>query len=133
MKVFRKWLPGLVFACLTGAGAVSAQTTWPDKQVRIIMPFPAGGASDVLTRILAEQLSTRTGQVFVVDNRTGAGGNIGMEAGTKAAPDGYTLISATIGTLTINQFLFKSMPYEDRKSTRLNSSHLRLSRMPSSA
>ena len=125
MTSLRKWIKvALVMACAAGvqqAGAqTAAQTTaqaaaWPDKQVRIIMPFPAGGASDVLTRILAEQLSTRLGQVFVVDNRTGAGGNIGMEAGTKAAPDGYTLISATIGTLTINQFLFKSLPYDPER------------------
>lgn len=96
-------------------GALAQANNWPERQVRIIMPFPTGGASDVLTRILADQLQAKLGQTFVVDNRTGAGGNIGMEAGAKAAPDGYTLTSATIGTLSINQFLFKSLPYNPER------------------
>ena len=151
-------LLGIALWC--AASLAAAQTAWPERPVRIVMPFPTGGASDVLTRILADQLRIKLGQTFVVENRTGAGGNIGMEAGAKAAPDGYTLTSATIGTLSINQFLFKSLPYDpeagftyvstfwancnvvlvspqhnqaDRKSTRLNSSHVSESRMPSSA
>jgi tripartite-type tricarboxylate transporter receptor subunit TctC len=96
-------------------GALAQATNWPERQVRIVMPFPTGGASDVLTRILADQLQAKLGQTFVVDNRTGAGGNIGMEAGAKAAPDGYTLTSATIGTLSINQYLFKSLPYNPER------------------
>ena len=122
MKYFRQSIQ-LAFAafCVSTALPAAAQTAapaaaWPDKPVRIIMPFPAGGASDVLTRIMAEQLGTRLGQTFVVDNRTGAGGNIGMDAGSKATPDGYTLVSATIGTLTINQYLFKSLPYDPERS-----------------
>lgn len=106
----------LGIACAAVMQTAAAQATnWPERQVRIVMPFPTGGASDVLTRILADQLQTRLGQTFVVDNRTGAGGNIGMEAGAKAAPDGYTLTSATIGTLSINQFLFKSLPYNPER------------------
>ncbi|MBL8386020.1 MAG: tripartite tricarboxylate transporter substrate binding protein [Burkholderiales bacterium] len=95
--------------------AAAQATAWPERGVKIVMPFPAGGASDVLTRILAEQLQARLGQPFSVENRTGAGGNIGMEAGAKAAPDGYTLTSATIGTLSINQYLFKSLPYNPER------------------
>ena len=101
--------------CAAAQGAFAQSTNWPERQVRIIMPFPTGGASDVLTRILADQLQAKLGQTFVVDNRTGAGGNIGMEAGAKAAPDGYTLTSATIGTLSINQYLFKSLPYNPER------------------
>ena len=108
-----------VVQALLGIALASASTlataqasAWPDRPVKIVMPFPSGGASDVLTRILADQLRIKLGQTFVVENRTGAGGNIGMEAGAKAAPDGYTLTSATIGTLSINQFLFKSLPYD---------------------
>jgi len=101
--------------CATAQVAFAQSTNWPERQVRIIMPFPTGGASDVLTRILADQLQAKLGQTFVVDNRTGAGGNIGMEAGAKAAPDGYTLTSATIGTLSINQYLFKSLPYNPER------------------
>ena len=87
-------------------------TSWPDAPVRIIVPFTAGGASDVLTRVLAEKLQARFGQNFVVDNRTGAGGNIGMNAVRTAAPDGNTIASATIGTLSINQFLFSNMGFD---------------------
>ena len=90
-----------------------AQTThWPEAPVKIIVPFSAGGASDVLTRALAEKLQGRLGQNFVVDNRTGAGGNIGMQAVRGAPADGYTIASATIGTLSINQFLFANLGYD---------------------
>ncbi len=93
--------------------ATRAQTTnWPEATEKIIVPFTAGGASDVLTRVLAEKLQARLGQNFVVDNRTGAGGNIGMEAVKGAPADGYTIASATIGTLSINQFLFTKMGYD---------------------
>jgi tripartite-type tricarboxylate transporter receptor subunit TctC len=87
-------------------------TTWPEGPVKIVVPFTAGGASDLLTRMLAERLQARLGQSFVVENRTGAGGNIGMEFVKNAAPDGNTIASATIGTLSINQFLFSKMAYD---------------------
>ena len=111
----------LLKASLAAAGTAAlprafAQTDdWPKQTVRIIVPFSAGGASDVLTRLIAERLQTKFGQQFVVENRTGAGGNIGMEAVQKAAPDGYTIASATIGTLTINEFLFAKLPYDPVK------------------
>ena len=106
---------------LAATGALAARavfgqaTAWPEKPVRIVIPFTAGGAADVLTRIMAEQLQLRLGQPFLVENRTGAGGNIGMEAVAKAPPDGYTVVSATIGTLSINQFLFAKMPYDPER------------------
>ena len=111
----------LLTAALTSSGlatlpkAFAQADDWPKQTVRIIVPFSAGGASDVLTRLIAERLQTKFGQQFVVENRTGAGGNIGMEAVQKAAPDGYTIASATIGTLTINEFLFAKMPYDSVK------------------
>ena len=89
-----------------------AQTNWPTGPVKIIVPFTAGGASDLLTRLIAERLTSKLGQNFVVDNRTGAGGNIGMDTVRTAAPDGNTISSATIGTLAINQFLFSKMSYD---------------------
>lgn len=89
-----------------------AQTSWPTGPVKIIVPFTAGGASDLLTRLIAERLSNKFGQNFVVENRTGAGGNIGMEAVRSAPADGNTISSATIGTLSINQFLFSKMSYD---------------------
>ena len=92
---------------------VSAQATnWPEAPVRVVVPFSAGGASDALTRILAEKLQSRLGQNFIIDNRTGAGGNIGMEAVRTAPADGYMLASATVGTLSINQFLFSKLTYD---------------------
>ena len=91
----------------------SAQATnWPEAPVRVVVPFSAGGASDALTRILAEKLQAKLGQNFVVDNRTGAGGNIGMEAVRVAPADGYMIASATVGTLSINQFLFNKLSYD---------------------
>lgn len=92
--------------------ALAQTTNWPESPVKIIVPFTAGGASDVLTRIVAEKLQSKLGQNFIVDNRTGAGGNIGMEAVKNAAADGYTISSATIGTLSINQFLFSKLGYD---------------------
>lgn len=92
---------------------VNAQTAaWPTAPVRIVVPFSAGGASDVLTRVLAEKLTSKLGQNFIVDNRTGAGGNIGMDSVRVAPADGYTIASATVGTLSINQFLFSKMAYD---------------------
>lgn len=116
--ISRRTLLGSTLAAtgLAVARTVLGQSTaWPERPVRIIVPFPAGGAADVLTRIVAEQLQVRLGQPFIVENRTGAAGNIGMEAGGKAAPDGYTVTSATIGTLSINQFLFAKLPYDPER------------------
>ena len=89
-----------------------AALAWPDAPVRIVVPFTAGGASDVLTRALAEKLQARMGQSFTVENKTGAGGNIGMEFVKTAPADGYTIASGTIGTLSINQFLYAKMGYD---------------------
>lgn len=88
---------------------------WPTRPVQVIVPFSAGGASDVLTRILCARLQEKLGQTFSVDNRTGAGGNIGMDFVKVAPADGYTVASATIGTLSINQFLFTRMSYDAAK------------------
>ncbi len=111
----KNWTPlaaALALACLAAQPAAAQGTAWPEAPVRIVVPFSAGGASDVLTRTLAERLGARLGQNFVVENKTGAGGNIGMEAVKSAPADGYTISSATIGTLTINQFLFSKMNYD---------------------
>ena len=105
---------------LGGAGAAAillstgarAQTTWPDRPVRIIAPFPAGGAVDVLVRILAEQLQNKLGQSFVVENRSGAGGNIGIATVAASPPDGATIGAATVGQFSINQYLYERMPFD---------------------
>jgi tripartite-type tricarboxylate transporter receptor subunit TctC len=92
-----------------------AQARWPDRTVRVIVPYPAGGSADVLARFYAEQLKERLGQPFVVENRPGAGGNTGIDAVAKSAPDGYTLGAATIGHFAINQFLYDKMPFDPER------------------
>ncbi len=88
---------------------------WPQRPVRLIVPNPPGGSSDILARILATELGARLGQPFVVENRPGAAGNIGVDAAVKAPPDGYTLGAATVSQWVINPFLFQHMPFETRE------------------
>ncbi len=97
------------------AGQALAQD-YPTKPVRLIVPFPAGGSSDVVARFIAQGLSEKMGQQFVVENRAGAAGNLGTDAVTKAAPDGYTLGLSTSGPLANNKFLYKTMPYDSEKA-----------------
>ncbi|MBX3620405.1 MAG: tripartite tricarboxylate transporter substrate binding protein [Rhizobacter sp.] len=96
-------------------GAAHAQGDWPNKPVRIIASFAPGGSSDLVARQLANHLSTHYGQQFIVENRAGAGGNIGVDAVAKAAPDGYTLGLATSGPLANNKSLYASMPFDPDK------------------
>jgi tripartite-type tricarboxylate transporter receptor subunit TctC len=91
---------------------VHAQATYPSKPIRIVVPFPAGGTTDILARAVAQKLTETGGQPVVVDNRPGAGGNIGAELVAKSAPDGYTLLMGTVGTHAINASLFRKMPYD---------------------
>jgi tripartite-type tricarboxylate transporter receptor subunit TctC len=92
-------------------GSAAAQT-YPNRPVRIVAPFPAGGLADVLARAVAEPLTKSLGQPFVIENRTGAGGNVGAEIVANAAPDGYTLMMSSAGILSINQFLYATMPFD---------------------
>ena len=93
------------------AAPAFAQSNWPERNVRMIVPYPAGGSTDVLFRILAEKLKDKLGQPFAVENRPGASGNIGIDQVVKGAPDGYTIGCATIGHFAINQYLIANMPY----------------------
>ena len=97
---------------LAAPAVLHAQGNWPNRPIRLIVPFAAGGATDVTARVIGEQLSTALGQPVVVENRAGAGGNIGADAVAKADPDGHTLLMATIGTAVINQFLYSRMPFK---------------------
>ncbi|HET9045365.1 MAG TPA: tripartite tricarboxylate transporter substrate binding protein [Casimicrobiaceae bacterium] len=92
-----------------------AQSAYPTKPVRIVVPFPAGGTTDILARAAAQKLSETWGQQAIVDNRPGAGGNIGAELVAKSAPDGYTLLMGTVGTHAINASLYPKMPYDHVK------------------
>ena len=94
------------------AGAALAQDKFPDKPVRFIVPFPPGGGTDALARILGAKLSEQWGQQVIIDNRAGAQGNIGTAAGAKAAPDGYTITFAHQGALVINPHLYKDPGYD---------------------
>jgi tripartite-type tricarboxylate transporter receptor subunit TctC len=104
----------LLFAVLLAAGLAHAQQ-WPAKQVRFVVPFAPGGTTDILARLLGQQLSESFGQPFVIDNRAGAGGNIGAAEVAKSAPDGYTIMMGTPGTQAINQFIYTKMPYNTEK------------------
>src|SRR5262249_9216569 len=84
---------------------------WPDHPIRLIVAYPGGGSTDILFRILADRLKEKLGQPFVVENRPGASGNVGIDAVAKSTPDGYTIGGATIGHFSINQFLIANMPY----------------------
>jgi tripartite-type tricarboxylate transporter receptor subunit TctC len=92
-----------------------AQAAWPGKPVRIVVPFTPGGTTDILARSLAPELSRVFGQQFIVDNKPGAGGNVGAAEVAKSAPDGYTLLMGTVGTHGINQSLYPKLPYDPIK------------------
>lgn len=104
---------------LLGAGLISAAGaagSYPDRPLRLVVPFPAGGATDLMARALAQGLGEKLGQSVVVENRGGAGGSIGAEAVATAAPDGYTLLYSTMGVLTINPSLYAKLRYDPQKS-----------------
>src|SRR6266498_1865883 len=105
----------VVASTLAVAGNALAQGAYPDRPVRIIVPFPAGGPADTLARLTADKLAQSLGKPFIVDNRAGASGNIGMEQGARAAPDGYTLTLAPVGNLTVAPALYPKLPYDPAK------------------
>ena len=94
------------------SGTTRAQAAWPQKPVRIIVPFPPGQAADIFARLLAERLTATWKQQVIVDNKSGGGGIPGTEAGKAAAPDGYTLIIGTSGTFGVNPGLYDDLPYK---------------------
>ncbi|QQS14185.1 MAG: tripartite tricarboxylate transporter substrate binding protein [Rhodospirillales bacterium] len=104
---------GLLAAPAIVRGAFG-QGAYPSKPVRLIVAFAPGGTTDLLARLVANHLQATMGQQFVVENRTGAGGNIGADIVAKAAPDGYTLLFGTVGSAVTNQFLYKSMPHDSK-------------------
>lgn len=101
-------------ACALTVVGIQAQPAYPSKPVRLVVPFAAGGSTTLLARLLTERLSQSMGQPFVVDNRAGAGGNVGMEHVARAEPDGYTLLLAPIG-MAINPALYPRMSFDPQK------------------
>jgi tripartite-type tricarboxylate transporter receptor subunit TctC len=112
MRGMLRWTLGAMFACIAlGAFAQS----YPNRPIRLVVPFPAAGTTDILARAAAQKLTESLGQAVVVDNRPGAGGNIGSDLVAKSAPDGYTLLMGTVGTHAINPSLYSKMPYDHVK------------------
>ena len=136
-------LPLLALAC---ANFTHAQN-YPARNIVLMVPAPAGGPTDIVGRLIGQMLAAEIGQQVIIENRGGAGNMIGTSVTAKAKPDGYSLVVGSPSALSISPNLYKSVPYHpvndftpvgmiartDRKSTRLNSSHVKRSRMPSSA
>lgn len=116
ISTLTKYAQAAIFLIATlGCWGATAQTPWPGKPVRIVVPFAPGGTTDILARALAPELSRAFGQSFIVENRGGAGGNIGADAIAKSANDGYSLLMGTVGTHGINKSLYARMPYDMQK------------------
>ena len=114
MLTARAMLATPLLAALAAASVVQAQA-WPNRPVRLVVPFAPGGAVDITARTVAQALAGRLGQPMVIDNRGGAGGNIGVDLVAKSAPDGYTLVMATSGQMSINPHMYSKMPFDPAK------------------
>ncbi|ABM58640.1 Bug family tripartite tricarboxylate transporter substrate binding protein [Verminephrobacter eiseniae] len=106
----RAWAAAALLATL--AGASLAQEVWPAKPIKLIVPFPPGGGTDAMARLLADKLATQAGWTLVIDNRPGAGGNLGLDAVAKAVADGYTIGLGQTANLAINPALYPKMPFD---------------------
>ncbi|MDB5945533.1 MAG: LacI family transcriptional regulator, partial [Ramlibacter sp.] len=102
-------------ALALAAGTAAAQTAWPQRPLRLIVPFPPGGGTDITSRLIAEKLGSLSGWTVIVDNRAGAAGNIGLDAVARSAPDGYTIGMGQASNLAINPSLYAKMPYDPLK------------------
>jgi tripartite-type tricarboxylate transporter receptor subunit TctC len=113
----RLTITSIIAACLMAITPVpaTAQDNYPDRVITIVVPFPAGGTTDILARVIGQYLSDEFGQQVVIDNRGGAGGNIGSQTVAQAEPDGHTLLMGTVGTHAINASLYASMPFDPVK------------------
>lgn len=114
MKFKRIWFAAGV-AVLAAVSAFAHAETYPSRPIRIVVPFAPGGTTDLLARAVGAELSKNWGQPVIIDNRPGAGGNVGADIVAKSAPDGYTLLMGTVGTHGINTSLYKRMPYDPVK------------------
>src|SRR6218665_845104 len=112
MKSIRRWLAALLVSMLWAAAAAAAAQPFPNRPVRLIVPYPAGGSTDILARIAAKELGERLRQPFVIGNKAGARGAIGSLEVARAAPDGYTLLMATASSHGINSAVYAQLPYD---------------------
>ncbi len=108
-------LSALALALSFAAAAIPASAQYPTKPVRIIVPFPAGGTADIMARVVGQKMTETWGQQVLIDNRSGAGGNIAAELAAKSAPDGYTLFLCTVGTHAVHQTLYEKLSFDPIK------------------
>jgi tripartite-type tricarboxylate transporter receptor subunit TctC len=113
MKASRRLLIALAATTLSATGAFAQ--AWPAKPIRVVVPFPPGGGTDIIAREASQRVAAATGWTFVIDNKPGAGGNLGVDAVAKAPPDGYTLVLGQTSNLAINPTLYAKMPYDSQK------------------
>ncbi|SDY43954.1 Tripartite-type tricarboxylate transporter, receptor component TctC [Variovorax sp. YR266] len=106
-------------ATLCALPAANAQTAYPNKPIRLVVPFAAGGATDVLARVIGQKMSAGLGQPVIIDNKPGAAGIIGTDAVAKAAPDGYTIVLGLSNSLMTNEFLYEKLPYDTQRDLTL--------------
>ena len=116
-----------LLACLLAGAGASAQS-WPTHPVNVVVPFTAGTTSDVVARALVDDLARNLGQPFVIDNRGGAGGNIGAGLVAKAKPDGYTLLLATTGPAATNKLMYKDLPFDSQRDFAPDRPHRKIAR-----
>ncbi len=113
---FASWALSAFLAAAVGIpGMARAQSAYPERDVRVLIGFTAGGTTDVIARIIGQELAERWGRAIVIDNRPGAGGNIATDMVAKAKPDGYTLMIGSVGPLAVNATLYKDLPYDNLK------------------
>jgi len=117
MTMLRRFVVMLLAAAAAGLAAplAGAQAAYPNRQITIVVGFSAGGTTDIVARLIAEELRKAWGQPVVIENKPGAGGNIGADLVAKAKPDGYTLLMASVGPMAINASLYAKMPYDNLK------------------
>jgi tripartite-type tricarboxylate transporter receptor subunit TctC len=116
INITRRVALAIAAAGLWSAPSVAFAQAWPSRPVTVILPFAAGGGTDLLARSLAQHFSDTFGQQFVIDNRAGAGGNVGAAAVAKAAPDGYTILFGTPGPLANNKLMYKNLPFDPEQA-----------------
>lgn len=117
-RMARRGMGFALLAVLLLAGPPASGQSWPERPVRMIIPFPPGGGTDVVGRVAAACMQQGLGQSVVIDNRSGAGGTIGTDAAAKAAPDGYTITVLTLSSAVLNTFLYKNLPFDARRDLR---------------
>jgi len=113
--VNRKYLFLLIILISTGLASLASAQSYPNKTIRILVGFAPGGSTDIVARLIAQEMTKNVGQQVVVDNRPGAGGNIAAELTSKAPPDGHTLFACTTGVFAIQPFLYSKLPYDPDK------------------